>query len=82
MLNAMIVEAAKDKRDRRHRAIKKGDTVTTTAPRGKDPHAWRTSPSIINWPPATFQGEPIVKYGEHIGLAAGTSRGRDVHCHN
>ena len=45
---------------------------------------WRTSPFITSWPACDIaKGEPIVKYGEHIGLAArDIKKGEHVHCHN
>ena len=60
MLNAMIVEAAKDNVIVAIEPIAKGDTVTYNC-----------------------AGQAIVKYGEHIGLAARNIKaGEHVHCHN
>ena len=74
MLNAMIVEAAKDNVIVAIEPIAKGDTVTYNC-------AGQEKSLLAACDIA--KGQPIVKYGEHIGLAARDIKaGEHVHCHN
>ena len=79
MLNAMIVEAAKDNVIVAIEPIAKGDTVTyNCAGQEKDITIYHKLAACD-----LAKGQPIVKYGEHIGLAARDIKaGEHVHCHN
>ena len=76
MLNAMIVEAAKDNVIVAIEPIKKGETVTYNC--GGEEKSLTALEDITIYHKLAARdipkGEPIVKYGEHIGLAARTSR--------
>lgn len=85
MLNAMIVEAAKDNVIVAIEPIKKGDTVTYNCA-GEEKSLTALEDITIYHKLAARdikKGEPIIKYGEHIGLAArDIKKGEHVHCHN
>ena len=85
MLNAMIVEAAKDNVIVAIEPICKGETVTYQCAGEEKTLTAREDITIYHKLAAQdiAQGEPIVKYGEHIGLAAcNIKAGQHVHCHN
>lgn len=85
MLNAMIVEAAKDNVIVAIEAINKGDAVTYTCAGAEKTLTALEDITIYHKLAARdiAKGEPIVKYGEHIGLAARDIKaGEHVHCHN
>ena len=72
MLNAMIVEAAKDNVIVAIEPIKKGDTVTYNCA-GEEKTLTALEDITIYHKLASCdipKGEPIVKYGEHIGYAS------------
>ena len=72
MLNAMIVEAAKDNVIVAIEPIAKGDTVTYNCA-GQEKSLTALEDITIYHKLAACdiaKGQPIVKYGEHIGLAA------------
>ena len=76
MLNAMIVEAAKDNVIVAIEPIAKGDTVTYNCA-GQEKSLTALEDITIYHKLAACdiaKGQPIVKYGEHIGLAAAISR--------
>ena len=84
MLNAMIVEP-KDNVIVAIEPIKKGDTVTYMCEGAEKTLTALEDITIYHklaaWDIA--KGEPISKYGEHIGLAARDIKmGEHVHCHN
>ena len=85
MLNAMIVEAEKDNVVVAIEPIQKGETVTYNCA-GAEKSLTAQEDIIIYHKLASCdiaKGEPIVKYGEHIGLAAcDIKTGQHVHCHN
>ena len=85
MLNAMIVEAAKDNVIVAIEPIAKGDTVTYNCA-GQEKSLTALEYITIYHKLAACdiaKGQPIVKYGEHIGLAARDIKaGEHVHCHN
>lgn len=85
MLNAMIVEAAKDNVIVAIEPIAKGDTVTYNCA-GQEKSLTALEDITIYHKLAACdiaKGQPIVKYGEHIGLAARDIKaGEHVHCHN
>lgn len=84
MLNAMIVEP-QDNVVVAIEPITKGDTVTYTC-QGETKTLTAVEDITIYHKLAArdiTKGEPIVKYGEHIGLAAvDIKAGEHVHCHN
>ena len=84
MLNAMIVEP-QDNVVVAIEPIAKGDTVTYTC-QGETKTLTAVEDITIYHKLAAkdiAKGEPIVKYGEHIGLAAADIKaGEHVHCHN
>ena len=85
MLNAMIVEAAKDNVIVAIEPIKKGETVTYNC--GGEEKSLTALEDITIYHKLAARdipkGEPIVKYGEHIGLAARDIKmGEHVHWHN
>lgn len=85
MLNAMIVEAAKDNVIVAIEPIQKGDTVTYNCAGAEKVLTALEDITIYHKLAACdiAKGEPIVKYGEHIGLAAcDIKAGQHVHCHN
>lgn len=78
MLNAMIVEAAKDNVIVAIEPIAKGDTVTYNCA-GQEKSLTALEDITIYHKLAACdiaKGQPIVKYGEHIGLAAPRYQGR------
>lgn len=84
MLNAMIVEP-QDNVVVAIEPIKKGDTVTYVC--AGETKTLTAMEDIIIYHKLAAQdiakGEPISKYGEHIGLAAvDIKAGQHVHCHN
>ena len=85
MLNAMIVEAAKDNVIVAIEPIAKGDTVTYNCA-GQEKSLTALEDVTIYHKLATrdiAKGEPIVKYGEHIGIAScDIKAGEHVHVHN
>ena len=84
MLNAMIVEP-QDNVVVAIEPITKGDTVTYTYADGEKTLTALEDITIYHKLAARdiLKGEPIVKYGEHIGLAARDIKaGEHVHCHN
>ncbi len=85
MLNAMIVEAAKDNVIVAIEPITKGDKVVYNCA-GQEMTLTALEDVTIYHKLAACdiaKGEPIVKYGEHIGLAARDIKaGEHVHCHN
>ena len=84
MLNAMIVEP-QDNVVVAIEPIAKGDKVTYTC-QGEEKNLTALEDITIYHKLAArdiAKGEPIVKYGEHIGLAARDIKaGEHVHCHN
>lgn len=85
MLNAMIVEASKDNVVVAIEPIRKGETVAYAC--GEEQKTLTAAEDIIIYHKLAARdiakGEPIVKYGEHIGLAAcDIQAGQHVHCHN
>ena len=85
MLNAMIVEAAKDNVIVAIEPIKKGETVTYNC--GGEEKSLTALEDITIYHKLAARdipkGEPIVKYGEHIGIAAcDIKAGEHVHVHN
>lgn len=85
MRNAMIVEATKDNVIVAIEPIEKGDTVTYQC--GDQEKSLTALEDITIYHKLAAQdiakGQPIVKYGEHIGLAARDIKaGEHVHCHN
>lgn len=85
MLNAMIVEAAKDNVVVAIEPIQKGETVTYNCAGTEKTLTAQEDITIYHKLAACdiAKGEPIVKYGEHIGLAAcDIKAGQHVHCHN
>ena len=84
MRNAMIIDG-KDNVAVAIEPISKGDTVTYACD-GKNVSLTALEDITIYHKIATrdiAQGEPVVKYGEHIGLAARDIKmGEHVHCHN
>ena len=85
MLNAMIVEAAKDNVIVAIEPIAKGDTVTYNCAGQEKSLTALEDVTIYHKLAVTtlLGGQPIVKYGEHIGLAARDIKaGEHVHCHN
>ena len=84
MRNAIIVEP-EDNVIVAIETIKKGDTVTYVS-EGKEVSLTATEDVTIYHKLAAREikeGEPIVKYGEHIGLAArDIVKGEHVHVHN
>ena len=84
MLNAMIVEP-KDNVVVAIEPIQKGKTVTYTCEGDEKTLTALEDITIYHKLAARdiAKGEPIVKYGEHIGLAARDIKaGEHVHCHN
>ena len=84
MLNAMIVEP-KDNVVVAIEPIQKGETVTYTCEGAEKTLTALEDITIYHKLAARdiAKGEPIVKYGEHIGLAARDIKaGEHVHCHN
>lgn len=85
MLNAMIVEATKDNVVIAIEPIAKGDTVTYNC-NGEQKSLTALEDITIYHKLALCDiaaGEPIVKYGEHIGVASRNIKaGEHVHCHN
>ena len=85
MLNAMIVEAAKDNVIVAIEPIAKGDTVTYNCA-GQEKSLTALEDITIYHKLATRtieKGEPVVKYGEHIGVATEQiPEGAHVHVHN
>ena len=85
MLNAMIVEAAKDNVIVAIEPIAKGDTVTYNCA-GQEKSLTALEDVTIYHKLAACdiaKGQPIVKYGEHIGIAScDIKAGEHVHCHN
>lgn len=84
MLNAMIVEP-KDNVVVAIEPINKGDTVTYTC--GGETKTLTAQEDITIYHKLAAcdiaKGTPIIKYGEHIGLAARDIKmGEHVHCHN
>ena len=80
MLNAMIVEAAKDNVIVAIQPIAKGDTVTYNCA-GQEKSLTALEDITIYHKLAACdiaKGQPIVKYGEHIGLAAPHNQGRSM----
>lgn len=85
MLNAMIVEAAKDNVIVAIEPIHKGDTVTYNCAGQEKALTAMENITIYHKLAACdiAKGESVVKYGEHIGLAArDIKKGEHVHCHN
>ena len=84
MLNAMIVEP-QDNVVVAIEPIAKGDKVTYTC-QGEEKNLTALEDITIYHKLATrdiAKGEPIVKYGEHIGIAAcDIKAGEHVHVHN
>lgn len=84
MRNAMIIDG-KDNVAVAIEPISKGDTVTY-AYDGKDVSLTALEDITIYHKIATrdiAQGEPVVKYGEHIGIASSAIKaGEHVHVHN
>ena len=84
MLNAMIVEP-KDNVIVAIEPIKKGDTVTYMC-EGAEKTLTAMEDITIYHKLATrdiAKGEPVVKYGEHIGIASSDIKaGEHVHVHN
>ena len=84
MRNAMIIDA-KDNVAVAIEPIAKGETVTYPAG-GEEVSLTALEDIIIYHKLATrniAKGEAVVKYGEHIGLAARDIKaGEHVHCHN
>ena len=85
MLNAMIVEAAKDNVIVAIEPIAKGDTVTYNCA-GQEKSLTALEDITIYHKLATRdipKGQPVVKYGEHIGIAScDIKAGEHVHVHN
>lgn len=84
MLNAMIVEP-QDNVVVAIEPIAKGDTVTYTCGGVEKTLTALEDITIYHKLAACdiLKGEPICKYGEHIGLAARDIKaGEHVHCHN
>lgn len=84
MLNAMIVEP-QDNVVVAIEPIAKGDTVTYACKNETKTLTALEDITIYHKLAARdiAKGEPIVKYGEHIGLAAvDIKAGEHVHCHN
>ena len=84
MLNAMIVEP-KDNVIVAIEPIKKGETVTYMCEGAEKTLTALEDITIYHKLAACdiAKGEPISKYGEHIGLAArDIKKGEHVHCHN
>ena len=84
MLNAMIVEP-KDNVIVAIEPIKKGETVTYMCEGAEKTLTALEDITIYHKLAACdiAKGEPISKYGEHIGLAARDIKmGEHVHCHN
>ena len=85
MLNAMIVEAAKDNVIVAIEPIAKGDTVTYNCA-GQEKSLTALEDITIYHKLAACdiaKGQPIVKYGEHIGVATELiPKGAHVHVHN
>ena len=85
MLNAMIVEAAKDNVIVAIEPIAKGDTVTYNCA-GQEKSLTALEDITIYHKLAACdiaKGEPISKYGEHIGVATELiPKGAHVHVHN
>ena len=85
MLNAMIVEAEKDNVIVAIEPIQKGDEVSYVCA-GQTKTLTALEDIVIYHKLAACdiaEGTPIVKYGEHIGLAARDIKtGEHVHCHN
>ena len=83
-MNAMIIDP-KDNVAVAIEPIAAGDTVTYLA-QGESVTLTAAQDITIYHKLATraiAQGEPVVKYGEHIGLAAcDIKAGQHVHCHN
>ena len=76
MLNGMIVEPV-DNVVVAIEPVKKGETVTYMCA-GEDITIYHKLAACD-----IAKGQPIVKYGEHIGLAARDIKaGEHVHCHN
>ena len=84
MRNAMIIDA-KDNVAVAIEPIAKGDTVTYVCG-GKDVSLIALEDITIYHKLATrdiAKGEPVVKYGEHIGIASSDIKaGEHVHVHN
>lgn len=84
MRNAMIIDG-KDNVAVAIEPIAKGETVTYSSD-GADKSLTALEDITIYHKLASCdikKGEPIVKYGEHIGLAArDIKKGEHVHCHN
>ncbi|MBU5436335.1 UxaA family hydrolase [Pseudoflavonifractor sp. MSJ-37] len=84
MLNAMIIDP-KDNVAVAIEPIKKGDTVTYLC-QGQEKSLTAQQDITIYHKLATCdiaKGDPIVKYGEHIGIAAcDIKTGEHVHVHN
>ena len=84
MRNAMIIDG-KDNVAVAIEPISKGDTVTYACD-GKDVSLTALEDITIYHKIATrdiAQGEPVVKYGEHIGIASSAIKaGEHVHVHN
>ena len=84
MLNAMIVEP-QDNVVVAIEPIKKGDTVTYKCAGEVKTLTALEDITIYHKLAACYiaKGQPISKYGEHIGLAARDIKaGEHVHCHN
>lgn len=85
MTNAMIVEPDKDNVIVAIEPIKKGEKVSYLS-HGEEKSLCALEDITIYHKLASSdikKGEPIVKYGEHIGLAANDIKaGEHVHCHN
>ena len=76
MLNGMIVEPV-DNVVVAIEPVKKGETVTYMCA-GEEKRIYHKLAACD-----IAKGQPIVKYGEHIGLAARDIKaGEHVHCHN
>ena len=84
MRNAMIIDG-KDNVAVAIEPISKGDTVTYVCD-GKDVSLTALEDITIYHKIATrdiAQGDPVVKYGEHIGIASSAIKaGEHVHVHN
>ena len=84
MLNGMIVEPV-DNVVVAIEPVKKGETVTDMCA-GEEKRLTAAEDITIYHKLAACdiaKGQPIVKYGEHIGLAARDIKaGEHVHCHN
>lgn len=85
MLNAMIVEAGKDNVIVAIEPIQKGEEVSYVC--GDQTKTLTALEDIVIYHKLAArdiaEGEPIIKYGEHIGLAARAIKtGEHVHCHN